>query len=152
MRTMRRGSNGFGIRYSGPKRSSRSPYAVGDDVGLLGHREIGDRAHRGELHRLVDRRRADIERAAKDERKAQHVVDLVRIVRAAGGDDRVGPRRLGEVGHDLGLGIGERQDQRLVRHLREPFGLQHLPRRKAEKDIGARQMMSASVRASVSCA
>ena len=42
------------------------------------------RVHGGELHLLVDRRRADVERAAEDEREAQHVVDLVRIVRAAG--------------------------------------------------------------------
>ena len=110
---------------------------VGDDVRLLRHREIGERPHRRELHRLVHRRGADVERAAEDERKAQHVVDLVREVRAPRRDDGVRPRRLGDVRHDLGLGIGERQDQRLVGHPREPLGLQHLRRRKAEKDVGA---------------
>src|SRR3546814_7455569 len=34
-----------------------------------------------------------IARAAKDEGEAQHIVDLVRIVRPARRDDRIGPRR-----------------------------------------------------------
>ena len=72
--------------------------AVGraDHVRLLGLRQFGDRPHGGELHLLVDRGRADVERAAEDEREAEDVVDLVRIVRAAGRDDRVGPDLLGE--------------------------------------------------------
>ncbi len=43
--TMRRGSKGLGIRYSGPKRRFSMLYALRDDVRLLGHREIRDRAH-----------------------------------------------------------------------------------------------------------
>ena len=59
--------------------------AVGrcDDIALLLLRQRGDRLHRRNFHRCGDRRRADIERAAEDERKAQDVVDLIRIVRAA---------------------------------------------------------------------
>ena len=109
------------------------------DVRLLGHREVGQRPHRREFHRLVHRRRTDVECAAEDEREAEHVVDLVRIVRAARRYDRVGPRRLGKIGHDLRLGIGERKDQRLVRHRRQPFGLQHLRRRQSEEDVGTGQ-------------
>ena len=97
----------------------------GNDIRLLGVGQIGERAHRRELHRLVDRGRADVECAAKDERKAQNVVHLVRKIRAAGGDDSVGPRRLGDVGHDLGLRIGEREDQRLGRHRLQKLGLEH---------------------------
>ena len=74
-----------------------------DDVGRLGPRELGERAHRRELHLLVDRRRAAVERAAEDERKAQRIVDLVRIVRAAGADQAIGPRGLRELGPDLRL-------------------------------------------------
>ena len=39
-----------------------------------------DRARRGELHRLVDAARADVQRAAEDAREREHVVDLVRVV------------------------------------------------------------------------
>ena len=151
--TIRRGSNGFGIRYSGPKLSvvaRRTPRRRCRTA-----RPRPDRRSprtRGELHLLVDRRRADIERAAENERKAQDVVDLIGKVRAPGRDDRVGPRLLGEVGHDLGLGIGQRQDQRL----RPPSAsaISGLSTRAAERPrkISAPPMMSASVRALVFCA
>ncbi len=108
-----------------------------DDVRLLGHCQVRKRTHRSHLHRLVDARCRHVERAAEDEREHQHVVDLVRIVGPPGRDDRVGPRRLREVGHDLGLRVGERHDQRPVGHLRQPLGLEHPRRRQAEEDVGA---------------
>ena len=67
----------------------------GDFLGHLLAGELGERLGGGDLHLLVDRRRPHVERAAEDEGEAEHVVDLVGIVGAAGGDDRVGPRRLG---------------------------------------------------------
>ncbi len=109
----------------------------GDDVGLLGHGEVGDGMHAGEFHRLVDGGRAHVERAAENEGEAEDVVHLVRKVRAAGGDDRVGPGGLGQVGLDFRLRIGEREDQRLVRHLLHHLWLQHLARRQAEEHVGA---------------
>ena len=55
-----------------------------------------------------------VERAAEDEREAQDVVDLVRVVGAAGGDEASGRTALRLLGQDLGLGVGEREDQRLA--------------------------------------
>ncbi len=110
-----------------------------DDVRLLGHRQIGNRAHARELHLLVDGRGADIERAPEDERKAQDVVDLVGKVGAAGRDHRIGPRLLGHVRHDLRFGIRKRQDEWRRRHLRQPLGLEHTRRGKAEEYIRAGQ-------------
>ena len=101
---------------------------------LLGQR--GDLAHAGQLHRLGDLRGAAVQRAAEDVGKAQDVVDLVRIVRAAGGDDAVGPRRLGDLGADLRLGVGQRQDDRLVGHRRDHVGGQHAGGRAAQEDVG----------------
>ena len=61
-------------------------------------------------------RGADVERAAEDVREAQHVVDLVRIVRAAGRHDGV-VAHLGDLfGGDLGIRIGHGEDDRLRRH------------------------------------
>ena len=107
-----------------------------DDVRLLGRGEVGDRLHRSDLHRLVDRRRADIERPAEDERKAEDVVDLVRVVRTAGSDDRIRPRLLGQIGEDFGLGIREGEDERVCRHLLHHLGLQHAARGEAEEHVG----------------
>ena len=50
----------------------------GDFLGHRLARQLGERLGGGDLHLLVDRRRAHVERAAEDEREAEHVVDLVR--------------------------------------------------------------------------
>ena len=54
---------------------------AGDGVRHVLLREVREGLRGGELHRLVDLRRAAVERAAEDEREAEDVVDLVRIVR-----------------------------------------------------------------------
>jgi len=108
--------------------------------------EIGDRVHGRDLHRLVDLRGADVERAAEDEREAEDVVDLVRIVRAPGGEDRIGPRSLRHVGPDFGLGIGERENQRRLRHRLDHLGLQDAAGGKAEEHVRARNRLGESPR------
>ena len=63
---------------------------LGDDVigrqFLIGD-QIGQSHSGSHLHFLVDVRSTDIEGAAEDAGEGQHVVDLVGIVAAAGGDD-----------------------------------------------------------------
>ena len=100
-------------------------------------RELRDRIDRGVLHLLVDRGGADIERAAEDERKAQDVVDLVGKVGTPGADHRIGPRLARLVRHDFRRRIGERHDQRLVRHRLDHLRRQHVRRRQAEENVGA---------------
>lgn len=90
------------------------------------------------LHVFIDSGRADIERAAEDEGEAEDVVDLVREVGAAGADHRIGACRTRIVRHDLRHGIGERHHQRLVAHLLDHFGLQHVWCRQADEDVRAR--------------
>jgi hypothetical protein len=103
------------------------------DVGLG---QVGDLAHAGQLHFFRDLGGAAIERAAEDVREAQHVVDLVRVVRAAGGDDAVGPHGLGQLGADLGLGVGQRQDDGLRAHGLDHLGRHHAGGRAAQEHIG----------------
>ena len=90
--------------------------------------QVGNLAHAGQLHLLGDFGGAAVERTAEDVRKAQHVVDLVRVVRAAGRHDAVGAHRLGQLGANFWLGVGQRQDDRLVGH-----GLDHLRRQHARR-------------------
>ena len=119
------------------------PAAIGRG-DLLGHRlagELGERVGGGDLHLVVDRRRAHVERAAEDEREAEHVVDLVGIIGAAGGDDRIGPRRLGLGRGDLGVGIGHGEDDRPLRHVLDHFGPERSGGGQAEEDVGALQRL-----------
>ena len=99
--------------------------------------EVGNLAHAGQLHFLGDFGGAAIERTTEDVRKAQHVVDLVRVVRAASRHDAVGAHRLGQLGANLRLGIGQRQDDRLVGHGFQHLGRQHAGGRAAQKHVRA---------------
>ena len=79
--------------------------------------------------------RARVERAAEEAGEAEHVVDLVRVVGAAGGDD---PHvRGGLLGHHLGLGVGHREHHRVVVHAVEVCGLDHARARQADEQVGA---------------
>ncbi|MPL75487.1 hypothetical protein SDC9_21311 [bioreactor metagenome] len=120
--------------------------AEGHLLAAIGRRRLGrggdagkrrDALDAGDLHLVVDRRRPDVERAAEDEGEAQDVVDLVRKIRAAGGDDRVGGDRAHLVGQDLGGGVRQREDDRARRHLCHMFGFQHTGAREAEEHVGA---------------
>ena len=104
------------------------------DVGLG---QIGDLAHAGQLHGLGDLGGATVQGAPKDVGEAKHVVDLVRVVRAACGNDAVWAGGLGQFGPDFGLGVGQGQDDRVAGH-----GFQHVHRhhaggRAAQEHVGA---------------
>ena len=72
--------------------------------------QLGNRMHRRQLHLFVDRRRADVQRAAEDEREAKYVVDLVRVVGAAGTDDGVIADLLRQRRQDFRLRVGQGED------------------------------------------
>ena len=67
----------------------------------------------GDLHFVIDRGRADIQRASEDERKAENVVDLVRHIRAARCDDRVRGGFARVFGINLGVRVGKGKDNAL---------------------------------------
>src|SRR3546814_20968995 len=83
-----------------------------DLIALFLTREFGDRVDDRDLHRARDGRGTDIERAAEDEREAQDVVDLVRIVGAAGGDEGIVTYGLDRFRRDLRRRIGEGSEER----------------------------------------
>ncbi len=100
-------------------------------------RQLGDGPHGRQLHLFVDGGGVDVQRAAEDEWEAEDVIDLVGIVRPSRADHGVGPGLLGHLRHDLGIGIGERQDQWLGSHLRQHFGLQRAGSGQAQEHVGA---------------
>jgi len=107
---------------------------------LVGHvlaRQHGQGLGRGDLHGVVDGGGAHVESAAEDIGEAQHVVDLVRVVRAARADDGVGAHLLHLLGRDLGIGIGHGGDHRLRRHRLHHGGRHRALGREAEEHVGA---------------
>ena len=76
----------------------------------------GERVGGGELHALGDRGGVDVDRAAEDAGEREHVVDLVGEVGAAGRDHaRVA---VGDLGVDLGVRVGQAEDDRVGGHAR----------------------------------
>ena len=109
-------------------------HVLGPELVVGDHR--GDRMPGRDLHPLRDRARADVERAAEDAREREHVVDLVRVVGAAGRDDRDLARRQ-VLGRDLGRRVGHREDDRVVGHPLDPGPRDRARQREAEEDVGA---------------
>ena len=73
-------------------RAEARPVALIGGRDVVGHvlaRQLGQRMGGGDLHVLVDGGCPHIQRAAEDVGEAEHVVDLVGIVRAARRHDRV---------------------------------------------------------------
>ena len=86
-------------------------------LGLM--RQRGDGANRRQLHVLVDGRCANVQRTPENVRKAQYVVDLVRIIRPAGADHRIRFDLAGIFRRDLRIGIGQGEDQGPLGHAAE---------------------------------
>src|SRR5690606_39841882 len=89
---------------------------------FLGDRQLGQVAQRqggGDLHLLVDAGGANVQGAAEDEGEAQHVVDLVRVVRTAGGHDHVVAGGVGQLRGDFRIRVGAGEHHRGGRHALE---------------------------------
>jgi hypothetical protein len=82
----------------------------GDDVvgaDLIRGNHVGQRLRGGDQHRFTDMPALRVEQPTEEAGEGQHVVDLVRVVAAAGGHD--GGVLAGRVRADLGLGVGQRE-------------------------------------------
>ncbi len=93
----------------------------------------------GDFHRVGHRRRAAVERTTENVGETQDVVDLVRVVGATGGEDGVGAGRQRLLGRDLGRGVGQREDDRLLGHRGQQRRLEHTAGRQTQEDVGAHQ-------------
>ena len=126
---------GLGNQVFRPEGQVGARVGRGHHIALLGSGQLGDGPHRCDLHLVIDGARAAVQRAAEDVREAQDVVDLVRVVGAAGGHDGVVAHRLDLLGHDLRRRVGQREDQRLGGHRGHHVGLEHAASRQAQEDV-----------------
>ena len=131
----------------GPEAEAVHAVRLGDAVGHRLVRQLGQRARRGDLHRLVDLLGAHVERAPEDVREPEHVVDLVRKVAAAGRDDGVGARRLRVGVADLRIGVGEREDRAASSPSSSASPRVHSPAFDRPRNTSAPRIASARVRA-----
>ena len=76
-----------------------------------------------------------VEQAAEHAGEREHVVDLVRVVGAAGRHDGGVLHRHRRV--DLGVGVGQREHDRVRRHRGELGGAEEVRRGDADEDVGA---------------
>src|SRR5690606_37953622 len=101
--------------------------------------QVTQRVSGRDLHFFVDARRANVERTAEDEGEAQHVVDLVRIVRTTGRHDHVGTRLVRQLRTDLRIRVGAGEDNRIGSHAQQPFRGKQVGTGQTHEHIGAVQ-------------
>ena len=99
--------------------------------------QVVERLGGGKLHFLVDRPGAHIQRTAEDEWESQHVVDLVRVVGTASGDDDIRAGFLGQFIPDLGIRIRHRANKWTVGHGLDHFRGEHVRHRETVEHICA---------------
>ena len=93
--------------------------------------------HTGQLHGLCNGGRATVQRTPEDVGEAQHVVDLIGVVRTPCGNDDVGSRGARQLRTDLGLWVGECQNHRVTRHAFNHVYCQHTRCRATQENICA---------------
>jgi hypothetical protein len=106
------------------------------DFALLGLRQLGNRVHGRDFHLQRDGGGAAVQRTPEDVGEAQDVVDLVGVVGAAGGHDGVVAHGFDVFGVDLGVGVGQRKNQRLGGHGLDHVLLEHTTGRQTQEHVG----------------
>ena len=97
----------------------------GDHFALFGMCQFRYRVDCSQLHLFVNRRGANVQRPAEDEREAQHVVDLVRVVRTPGADDGIFADLLRQRRQNLRFRVSQGEDQRRAGHFFHHLRGQH---------------------------
>ena len=100
-------------------------------------RQQRERARRRHLHLFVDLRRSHVECAAEDERKAEDIVHLIRIITATCRDDRVIAHGAHLVRQNLRNRIGKREHNGPRRHLPDHLTRYRTRDRQSNEDVSA---------------
>src|ERR1700738_2832470 len=109
-----------------------------DDVvraDLVGRDHVGQRLRGGDQHGVIYGPALRVEQPAEHAGEGQHVVDLVRVVAAAGGHDR--GVLAGRVRVDLGLGVVEGEHDAVAGHGLDVLGREDVRGGQADEHVGA---------------
>ena len=107
------------------------------DVGHGALGQVGQGVNGGELHLLIYGGGSRVERTAEEVGEAEHIVDLIGIVAAAGGDEAVGTGGAGILVGDLGHRVGQSEDDGLVGHGAHHFLGEDIAARQAYEHVSA---------------
>ena len=109
-----------------------------DLIGYFLTSEGRQRLRGRDFHRVVDGRGLHVEGASKDEREAEHIVDLVWIVGASGRNDGVRADGVHLFRRDFRVWVGHGEDDRPVGHRSYHFPADDPAGGKPEENVGAR--------------
>ncbi len=98
--------------------------------------QCGDGGCGCHFHLLVNCGGAAVEGGAEYVGEAQHIVDLVGIVGAPGGEYDVGARGHGFLVGDFRVGVGQGEHNRARSHRADHFGGEHIGHGEAQEDVG----------------
>ena len=107
-------------------------------LALLGLGQLGDGVHRRDFHLDRDGRGAGIQGATENIGKTQDVVDLVRVVGAAGGHHGVTAHCLDVFRGDFGIWVGQGKNDGVRCHLLNHGRFEHTTGGQPEKNVGVR--------------
>ena len=99
--------------------------------------ELRKSARTSDFHFFVDRTGTYIERAAEDVREAKYVIDLVRIVRTAGRNNRVAAHFTNFFRADFRIRVRHSEDDRVCRHGLDHVFVDRALNRQAEETVSA---------------
>ena len=142
---------GFGYQVIRTKREIGDAIRRCDHIRLLGLCQLGDRMHGGDFHRACNGGGTAVQRTTENIRKAQHIVDLIRIVRTTGGDDGIITHFADFLGQNLRCGIGECQNQRARPHRTHHVLFEHAACREPQKNIRTRNDFGQRTRGRLLC-
>ena len=100
--------------------------------------QLGQGIHRGDLHLFVDPGGAHIQGPPENKRKAEHIVDLIGIIRTPGGKNDILPRLHGFLIGNFGIGIGHGKNDGIPVHRFQHLRGEHIRHRQSQEHISTR--------------
>ena len=124
---------------------------LGDFVALLSFCEFGNRLNASKLHGFGNAACPSIQGATENKWETEDVVDLIRVVGAARGNNAIWTRCFGDFGTYFRLRIRKRQNQGRRTHTVDHFCIHHTGRRATQEYVGSHHGISKRTKCCILC-